>query len=133
MVLISILCVVNLAGCSTLQSLYKKDAAPASKSAPIETLLTAKTPLQQVLKSQSDLSIDQTNVSIKQVFNRIESPSAAQVTVIQSGLMDDSVAAIRTVYQFKKHNANWTLSKTEKSFQCQRGQNTKSFQTKLCP
>lgn len=125
---------INLVGCSTVQSLYKKNQAPELKPAGMliaESVVLS--PLAQVLKRDAIHLAEPHNISIQQVFNRVESPTAAQVTVIQSGLMDDSVSAIRTLYQFKQQDQRWSLSNTEKSYQCLRGKNKQSFQTQLCP
>lgn len=136
LILAALLGAMSLTGCSTLQSLYpksKKDQTVTEQSLPRMVDSGALTPFAQLLKHEPDLVQELNHVSIQQVFNRIESPTAAQITVIQSGLMDDSVSAIRTVYQFKQQAQRWTLNKTEKSYQCARGPNTKTFQTKLCP
>ena len=52
-------------------------------------------PMQQVLKAQPEISKEHQNTSIQQVFNRVESPTVSRITVIQTGLMDDSVSAIK--------------------------------------
>ncbi|TCM70943.1 hypothetical protein EC844_101217 [Acinetobacter calcoaceticus] len=130
----TLLLAASLTACGTVQSLYKKqpaaDVVPATK---IEQAASTLSPLQQIFKLQPDLSQALNSVSIQQVFNQVESPTAAQITVVQSGLMDDSVSAIRTIYQFKQQNDQWSLAKTDKSYQCARGSNSKAFQTKLCP
>lgn len=72
-------------------------------------------------------------VEIRQYFNSIESPTAAEVKVTETGLMDDSVRSIRTVYRFKRMDGDWERTSTQKEYQCQRGKNTKTFQTAKCP
>ena len=72
-------------------------------------------------------------VEIRQYFNRVESPTAAEVKVTETGLMDDSVKSIRTVYRFKNVEGDWERTSTQKEFQCARGKNTKTFQTANCP
>lgn len=51
----------------------------------------------------------------------------------ETGLMDDSVRSIRTIYSFKLVDGDWEKVKTEKSYQCLRGKNTKTFQKAVCP
>ena len=55
------------------------------------------------------------------MFNRVESPTVSRITVIQTGLMDDSVSAIRTEYSFKLVDEKWQLQNKQKSYQCARG------------
>ncbi len=133
-ILTSLLLVGSLSACNTVKSLYskdKKDQSPVSAST--EKISSSDTPLQQLFKLQPELAESLNSVSIQQVFNRAESPTAAQLTVVNSNLLDDSVFAIRTVYQFKNQAESWSLIKTETSFKCQRGPNTKTFQDKVCP
>ena len=110
-----------LSGCASTEKLMKKVNIGSSD-----------TPLQQVFKAHPDLKKSSSNIDIRQVFNRVESPTAAQLIVTQTGLMDDSVRAIRTVYSFKSIKQDWALQNTQKSYQCARGKN-KAFQTALCP
>lgn len=133
-ILTSLLLVGSLTACNTVKSLYSKDKKDQSSvSTPTEKISASDTPLQQLFKLQPELAEALNSVSIQQVFNNAESPTAAQLTVVNSGLLDDSVSAIRTVYQFKQQSESWTLTKTETSFKCHRGPNTKSFQDKVCP
>ncbi|OTG80671.1 hypothetical protein [Acinetobacter sp. ANC 4648] len=117
----SIICLgLMTTGCATTKKLASKVNVGSSN-----------TPMQQVLKVQPDIVKEQNSLSIRQVFNRVEAPTAAQIAVIESNLMDDSVSAIRTDYIFKLVDNDWKLQETKKSYQCARG-NTKSFQTKRC-
>jgi len=68
---------------------------------------------------------------IQQVLE--ERPTAAQVKVTETGLKDDSVRSVRTIYSFKHIENNWKLVNTQRSYQCMRGKNTKSFQAAQCP
>ena len=112
-------CLGLLAGCATTQNLVNK-------------VSSSDTPLAQVLKQRPDLVKELSTVEIRQFFNSVESPTAAQVKVTETGLMDDSVRSIRTIYSFKHVNNDWKLVETEKSYQCMRGKNTKTFQTAVC-
>ena len=114
-----------LAGCATTQKVM------STLETPIETV--ANTPLEQVLELQPELKSELTNTEIRQVFNTVESPNVAQVMVLQAGLLDDSVNAIRTTYRFKlNQNELWQQVDKVTEYKCARGENTKSFQKKLC-
>ena len=116
---VSALCLGLLAGCATTQNLVNK-------------VSSSDTPLAQVLKQRPDLVKELSTVEIRQFLNSVESPTAAQVKVTETGLMDDSVRSIRTIYSFKHVDNDWKLVETEKSYQCMRGKNTKTFQTAVC-
>ena len=119
---VSVMCLGLLSACATTEKLINKVNVGSSDS-----------PLQQVLTAHPALKKASSNIEIRQVFNRVESPTAAQVIVTQTGLMDDSVRAIRTVYRFKYVKQDWALQDTQKNYQCMRGQNTRTFQTAMCP
>ncbi|MFW1703067.1 hypothetical protein ACG9WR_12840 [Acinetobacter pittii] len=116
--LISALCAGLFTGCATTSKLIP--------------LVGSETPMQQVLKAQPEIVKEHNNTSVQQVFNRIESPTVSRITVIQTGLMDDSVSAIRTEYSFKLVDEKWQLQNKQKSYQCARGKGSKGFQTQLC-
>jgi hypothetical protein len=46
--------------------------------------------LAQVLKERPDLRNELATVEIRQYFNTVESPTAAEVKVTETGLLDDS-------------------------------------------
>ena len=114
---------LSLTACTTTENLFNKakGVVPASY-----------TPLEQVFKAQPNLEAELSSIEIRQVFNRVESPSAAQITVLESGLMDDSVSAIRTTYQFKLMDKEWSLVDKKAAYKCSRGDNTKTFQVEIC-
>ena len=115
---------LSLTACATTENLMYKAKGVVHASS---------TPLEQVLKTQPNLASELNALEIRQVFNRVESPTAAQVTVLESGLMDDSVSAIRTTYQFKLIDEQWNLVDKKSVYKCSRGKNTKTFQTAVCP
>lgn len=111
---------ILMTGCATTEKLMTK-------------MGNEKAPLAYVLDAQPELHKEQQNISIRQVFNRVEAPNVAQITVLQTGLMDDSVAAIRNEYVFKREDAGkWQLQSREQSYKCTRGKNIINFQTELC-
>ena len=116
----SALCVGILSGCATTQKIVHKVG-------------NTDTPLAQVLKERSDLRKELSTVEIRQYFNSVESPTAAEVKVTETGLMDDSVRSVRTIYRFKHVEGDWERTSTQKEYQCARGKNTKTFQTTKCP
>jgi len=118
----SIICLgLMTTGCATTKKLASKVNIGSSD-----------TPLQQVLKERPDLRKDSATVEIRQFFNSVESPTAAQVKVTETGLKDDSIRSMRTVYSFKLVDGDWKKVDTEKSYQCMRSKNTKSFQKAKC-
>ena len=114
----------SLTACATTENLFNKAKGVVHSSY---------TPLEQVLKAQPNLESELNTVEIRQVFNRVEAPTAAQVTVLESRLLDDSVSAIRTTYQFKLVDEQWNLVDKKAAYKCSRGSNTKTFQTAVCP
>ncbi|MCL6232291.1 hypothetical protein [Acinetobacter amyesii] len=120
LIAVSALCVGMLAGCATTQKIVSKVGSSA-------------TPLDQVLKERPDLRKELSTVEIRQYFNRVESPNAGQVKVTETSLMDDSVKSIRTIYSFRLVDGDWERVNTQKEYQCQRGKNTKTFQSAKCP
>lgn len=108
-------------GCTTTQKVIAKVQSSSD------------TPLDQVLKMRPDLREEPATVEIRQFFNRVESPTVGQVKVTETGLMDDSVRSIQTIYHFRKEEKNWKMHNTEKLYQCVRGSNTKTFQKAVCP
>jgi hypothetical protein len=114
----------SLTACATTENLFNQAKGVVHSS---------HTPFEQVLKAQPNLESELNAVEIRQVFNRVESPTAAQVTVLESGLLDDSVSAIRTTYQFKLVDEQWNLVDKKSTYKCSRGNNTKTFQTAVCP
>ncbi|MFB6330983.1 hypothetical protein [Acinetobacter variabilis] len=112
---------VMTSGCTTTQKVIAKVQSSSN------------TPLDQVLKMRPDLREELATVEIRQFFNRVESPTVGQVKVTETGLMDDSVRSIQTIYHFRKEEKNWKMHNTEKLYQCVRGSNTKTFQKAVCP
>lgn len=114
----SAMCLGILSGCATTQNIVNKVSSSG-------------TPLAQVLSERSDLRKDLSTVEIRQYFNQVENPTAAEVKVTETGLLDDSVKSIRTIYRFKNVNDDWKLIDTQKAYQCARGKN-KGFQSARC-
>ncbi len=112
---------VMTSGCTTTQKVIAKVQSSSD------------TPLDQVLKMRPDLREELATVEIRQFFNRVESPTVGQVKVTETGLMDDSVRSIQTIYHFRNEEKNWKMHNTEKLYQCVRGSNTKTFQKAVCP
>lgn len=109
-----------LTGCATTQEVISK-------------VHTSNTPLEQVLKQRSDILKELSTVEVRQYFNSVESPTSAEVKVTETGLADDSVGSIRTLYNFQLEGKNWVQVAKKEEYKCVRGKNTKNFQTELCP
>lgn len=93
----------------------------------------SETPLSQVLNERPDLRKDLATVELRQYFNSVESLTVAEVKLTETGLMDDSVRSIRSVYSFKNIDGQWKRIDMQKEYQCYRGKNTKTFQKAKCP
>lgn len=119
MIAAAAVCAGVLSGCATTQKIVNKVGR-------------SETPLAQVLHERPDLRKDLATVEIRQYFNSVDSPTAAEVKVTETGLLDDSVRSIRTVYRFKQVDGDWERTSTQKEYMCQRGKNTKTFQTAKC-
>ncbi len=116
--------VLTLAGCSVTDSFLKTTENTLNFS-------HTKTPIELVLEKQPMLKTNLHNFEIQQVFNRVEAPTAAQITVLETGLTDDSIKAIRHVYRFKQVEQTWKMLDQQVSYQCVRGKTT-AFQTQNC-
>lgn len=114
----SMFSLVLMSGCATTQNLVNKVSG-------------SETPIAQVLSERSDLRKNLSTIEIRQYFNRVENPTAAEVKVTETGLLDDSVRSIRTIYRFKNVNEDWKMVGSEQEYQCARGKN-KGFQTAKC-
>lgn len=119
---VSAMCFGILSGCATTHKIVEKIHIPHSSD----------TPMEQVIKAQPDILKNKNSMSVRQVFNNVEQPTAAQIAVIESNFQDDSVAAIRTDYVFKLVEDDWKLQETKKSYQCAREGSSKEFQKELC-
>lgn len=110
-------------GCATTKNLIAK----------AEGTKPSLSPLEQVLKAEDGLTTNLHSIEVRQIFNQVENPDVGQISVLKAGLQDDSVAAERTTYHFKMMNNEWKLVNKKQEYKCVRGQNTKTFQTNLCP
>lgn len=108
-------------GCATAQQVIAKVQSSSD------------TPLEQVLQLRPDLRKELATVELRQFFDKIESPTIGQVKVTETGLMDDSVRSVQTIYYFKREDNSWMLQNAEKLYRCARGSNTKAFQKAVCP
>ncbi|MFU7503434.1 MAG: hypothetical protein ACE1S7_08715, partial [Candidatus Tisiphia sp.] len=79
-------------------------------------------PLQLAINEMGlNRSLELTNTLISQKLSSVESPTSVIITIEQSGLLDDSIAAIQTVFVFSLNNDIWTLSSKTTKQRCQRG------------
>ena len=118
---LSLLSTLVFTGCATTQKLVSQVSGSSD------------TPIAQVLNERSDLRKNLSTVELRQYFNRVENPTAAEVKLTETGLMDDSVKSIRTVYRFKNVDGQWQRIDKTQEYQCLRGKSTKTFQTAKCP
>lgn len=123
MLMLSVL-VASLSGCNTSRELGQHVKSKLSRD--------DVAPLQMVWQAKPELKKLEHNLSLEQVFDRVEAPTVSRITVLQTGLADDSIAAQRTIYIFKRQNDVWKLQSTQLSFQCARGGSKAKFQSKKC-
>ncbi|XDZ52404.1 hypothetical protein AB8Q18_04955 [Neisseriaceae bacterium CLB008] len=93
----------------------------------------ASTPLQAVLAERN--VVDQpelADVSLVQTLNRVENATEATVTLIESNLLDDSVAAVKNVFFLKREGEVWHIDQTHSFQKCRRGGDTVRFTQKRC-
>lgn len=115
-------------GCALLLSACNQPITESQQQAAVQK----STAMHAVLLDQPNLFHDDNNLKIDQQFNTAENPTDAQITVEQAQL-DDSVVAVRTEYQLKRNQDVWKIVNKKQSYQCARGENTKTFQFELCP
>lgn len=76
---------------------------------------------------------DVSNVVITQHTNRVESPDSVEVSIVESGLLDDSVEAIKTIFTFILKDDKWILEKPQDVLiKCYEGRGHKDFSPETC-
>lgn len=81
-----------------------------------------------------------TDVTIQVDYVGGESPSGAIVTVVEDGLVDDSVRAEKIVFRFSRQRcvgcasgwSGWWLGSLDVSWRCQPGRGQQDFASELC-
>ncbi|MGR3978353.1 hypothetical protein FW754_11915 [Acinetobacter sp. 1207_04] len=121
LICLSLLSTLVFTGCATTQKLVSQVSGGSD------------TPIAQVLNERSDLRKNLSTVELRQYFNQVENPTVAEVKLTETGLMDDSVKSIRSIYRFKNVDGQWQRIDKTQEYQCLRGKNTKTFQTAKCP
>ncbi|MFW2148308.1 hypothetical protein ACK2M2_09240 [Acinetobacter sp. TY1] len=121
LICLSLLSTLVFTGCATTQKLVSQVSGGSD------------TPIAQVLNERSDLRKNLSTVELRQYFNQVENPTAAEVKLTETGLMDDSIKSIRSIYRFKNVDGQWQRIDKTQEYQCLRGKNTKTFQTAKCP
>ena len=121
LICLSLLSTLVFTGCATTQKLVSQVSGGSD------------TPIAQVLNVRSDLRKNLSTVELRQFFNQVENPTAAEVKLTETGLMDDSVKSIRSIYRFKNVDGQWQRIDKTQEYQCLRGKNSKTIQTAKCP
>ena len=121
LICLSLLSTLVFTSCATTQKLVSQVSGGSD------------TPIAQVLNERSDLRKNLSTVELRQYFNQVENPTVAEVKLTETGLMDDSVKSIRSIYRFKNVDGQWQRIDKTQEYQCLRGKNTKTFQSKKCP
>lgn len=122
--LLAVMVVSSLAftGCATTKQVISKLPGQAHD-----------TPLEQVLKQHPEIRNELVTVEVRQYFNSAESPSIGEVKVTETGLLDDSITAKRSIYRFKRVDQQWQQLSKQQEQKCARGKNTSTFQSAPCP
>lgn len=71
-------------------------------------------------------------VSITQRVNGGESPDKAEVTIEESGLLDDSVATEKTVFTLQLEQGKWQITDRVKTQQCRPDRGHQDFTDQPC-
>lgn len=91
------------------------------------------TPLQAVLADNPFTENDLSTLSLSQELNRGENADKVMITLIESGLLDDSIFATKNVYFIKRGEQGWSVDEKFKTQKCRRGEDTSSFISANCP
>ncbi|MBW4467231.1 MAG: hypothetical protein KME07_17535 [Pegethrix bostrychoides GSE-TBD4-15B] len=149
---IALLTLGALAGCSSQPTAQKPDAKPAVESAaepagesdsadaakgtsrPVEnvTLAPGNDPLAMVLATRQP---NTEGVGSEQFKLNYAAPDKAIVVVTKTGLADDSMAAIRTRYEFAAtgtEGAKWQLTQVSEQNKCRVDRGSRDWTSDLC-
>lgn len=125
---IAVLAIGVLSGCDTQQaknSDNNKSSVEADSSVPLIIALRDRGDGFQEIPST--LLIQQTVSG-----DSVESPEHATVTIEEDIPTDDSVAAMRYVYQLSKSDATWKIDSKDISQRCVSGRGSADFSKELC-
>jgi hypothetical protein len=122
----------------TILEIHNRIVAMAALAALL--LTTAHTgPIQhQTLQSPIAIVLDVTGDQgrSQQILREDDSGEAATtttITVIQDGLMDDSIRGFKYIFKLsKKPNGNWIIKKQSKLLRCWRGRGHEAFSKEPC-
>lgn len=97
------------------------------------TTAAASYPAQVALKAMGEgFQESATNLRITQRVDGGEMPEKAEVTVEETGLMDDSVEAERTVFSLQFKDGQWTIAERVKTQRCRTGRGHQDFSSQPC-
>jgi hypothetical protein len=70
---------------------------------------------------------------IRAETNQLEAPERVRVVLIEDGLADDSIRAVRYALQFRRAGAdNWKLQSAKRTQKCQPGRGHQNFSPAPC-
>lgn len=109
----------------------------AQDTATVETVTGYTTPLHAVFADNSFPDNQElSTITLSQTLNRVESPDAVMITLTESGLMDDSISAIRTTYIVKQSIKDdapvWTIDEKFTAQKCRRSEEPDAFTSDPC-
>lgn len=99
-----------------------------------ENAVSFETPMQAVLADNNFVAqTELATISLTQTLNRGESADKIMITLTESGLMDDAIAAIKTTYFIKQNkDAMWIIDEKFETRKCRRGEDAGIFTSKRC-
>lgn len=72
------------------------------------------------------------NTRVRARASQLENPSGIRVTLIEDGLPDDSIRAVRYRLEFKRAGNRWELESARRTQRCQPGRGHQGFSPKPC-
>jgi hypothetical protein len=109
-----------------------KLVAPAEYRAASAAAARGGAPIEIALKIVGEL--EGRMQEIVQVNQGAEAPSAARVTILRDGLLDDSVRGDRWEVDFERSQAGaWRIKSVKRAWRCRRGGELDRFGTAPCP
>jgi len=104
---------------------------PASEKA--NATAVAHYPVQVVLAAMGEgFQENATPLTVTQRVNGGEMPDKAEVTVEESGLLDDSIAAEKTVFSLQYSDGRWAITGKVKTHQCRPERGHQDFSAQPC-
>lgn len=123
-------CIPALIACSMASLIGGCDNTSAEQ---MNSVIKKNYPIQMALHEMGEHFQDNvSNLSVTQRVNSGESPDKATVTIEESGLLDDSVFAEKTVFTMRYQKEQWQIVNRVKVQQCWPGRGHQDFSEQPC-